>query len=264
MFTGDYNFFEYKYNIQGYSGQDYGGLAQWLYLGLSIALIALLLYLMRNTPREKVKKILAYAGVFMTLFYIGKTAWESVYDIRRDGAFNVGILPLDSCSIVMPALLLAGFGRGKPAHLAECWLASGGILGGFGTMLFLNAFKYYPFFSFGAFYSMLWHFLMVFLGLLTVVTGSLELSPAVPLKGFLFHLAISAVVIPLDFIFKWDFMMYREMSSIPIFNDIGAKLLSQGREALNPPIMLAVYFAAFFVIYALLCLGKMLHRCVHR
>ena len=35
MFRGSYNFFDYKYNIVGYTGQDFGGPAQWLYLAIS-------------------------------------------------------------------------------------------------------------------------------------------------------------------------------------------------------------------------------------
>ena len=37
MFRGNYNFFDYKYNILGYTGQDYGGIAQNIYLfGLNV------------------------------------------------------------------------------------------------------------------------------------------------------------------------------------------------------------------------------------
>ena len=36
MFRGNYNFFDYKYNIANYKGQDYGGIAQYLYLTISI------------------------------------------------------------------------------------------------------------------------------------------------------------------------------------------------------------------------------------
>ena len=47
LFTGNYNFFDYKYNISGYTGQDYGGIAQNIYLFGSIVLIIILLLLLR-------------------------------------------------------------------------------------------------------------------------------------------------------------------------------------------------------------------------
>ena len=43
MFTGDYGYFDYKGNITGYTGQDYGGFAQYLYLAISLVVLAGLL-----------------------------------------------------------------------------------------------------------------------------------------------------------------------------------------------------------------------------
>ena len=258
MWSGKFGFFDYKYDIPGYTGQDFGGAAHWVYLAVSFVLLFAVLIFLRKMPREKVRRLLCGIGLFMTLFYIGKTTWETIHDVRHFGAFNVGLLPLDTCSLIMPAALLAGFGRGKMSHCAACWLSSGGILGGVGAMPFLSAFKYYPFFSFGAFYSMLWHLIMLFTGLLLVVTGYLDLKPSLPLRGFVFHLAFSLVVIPIDYIFGWDYMMYRSLSSIPIFSDIGPRLIEKGLGALNPLMMLALYFGCFFVIFGILWAAKTL------
>ena len=169
MFTGNYNFFDYKYNIAGYTGQDYGSVAQYIYLGISVVLLVALLVLLRKSSKERVMKIIKGTSIFMIVLYIAKTTWESIYDIKLSGSFNTGLLPLDTCSIIMYAGLLAGFCKGKIGKAASSWLATGGVVGGIATMLYLNAFKYYPFFSFGAFYSMIWHFLMVFLGLLLIM-----------------------------------------------------------------------------------------------
>jgi len=47
MFSGNYNFFDYKYNIVGYTAQDYGSIAQYLYLGISVILLVILLMLIK-------------------------------------------------------------------------------------------------------------------------------------------------------------------------------------------------------------------------
>ncbi|MBR6376211.1 MAG: hypothetical protein IKS05_00430 [Oscillospiraceae bacterium] len=47
MFTGDYGFFDYKYDIAGYHGQDFGGPAQFFYLAISAVLLVLLLRALR-------------------------------------------------------------------------------------------------------------------------------------------------------------------------------------------------------------------------
>ena len=252
MFNGDYNFFDYKYNISGYTGQDYGSFAQYLYLIISVILLFVLLYLFRKSSKEKVLKIIRIISIFMILFYLAKTTWETIYDIQLNGSFNTGLLPFDTCSIIMLAGIIAGFGRGKIKDMATCWLVTGGIVGGIATMLYLNAFKYYPFFSFGAFYSMIWHFLMVFLGLLIIVTNYLDLDYQTVLKGYLFHLIISLVVIPIDFLFHFDFMMYLNLGGIPFFEDIAHYFTLINLQVLNSIMMLILYFIAFHFVFGII------------
>ena len=248
MFKGDYNFFDYKYNILGYTGQDYGGIAQYIYLAISIILLIVLLIALRKSNRDTVLKIIRFISVFLVLFYIGKTTWESFYDIKLNGSFNTGLLPFDTCSIIMLAGLISSFGKGKIKEYSDCWLATGGIVGGLATMLYLNAFKYYPFFSFGAFYSMLWHFLMVFLGLLLIVTNYIKIEYKSILKGFLFHLVISLFVIPIDYIYNFDFMLYLNLGGIPIFEDIATNFTNSGLSFINPFMMIGLYFISFNIV----------------
>ena len=249
MFRGSYNFFDYKYNITGYAGQDFGGPAQWLYLAISFILMVLLLFLLRKSSREKVLKIIRGISIFLVLLYLGKTTWETIYDIKFTGSFNTGLLPLDTCSIVMLAGMLAGFAKGKIQKISECWLATGSVVGGIATMVVLNAFKYYPFLSFGAFYSMIWHFLMVFIGLLLIVTNYVEMKYSTIINGFILQFVFSLVVIPLDFIFNWDFMMFLNLGGIPVFEDVATKLTSLNLQFLNPILMLVLYFVAFNIVF---------------
>ena len=256
MFNGNYNFFDYKYNISGYNGQDFGGIAQYLYLIIAIIMLFILLYFLRNSSKQKVLKIIKGITVFLISFYIIKTTWESIYDIKLNGSFNTGLLPLDACSIIMLAGLISSFSKGKLKGYSDAWLATGSIVGGIATMVRLNAFNYYPFLSFGAFYSMIWHFLMVFIGLLLIITSYVELNYKTVIKGFIFHVLISILVIPIDFIFDFDFMMYRNLGSIPFFENIALKLTQNGLQFLNPIIMLTLYFLAFNVIYLIILLIK--------
>ena len=249
MFRGNYNFFDYKYNIANYTGQDYGSIAQYIYLGISIILLVTLLIYFRNSSKDKVLKIIRIISIFLLIFYLVKTTWESIYDIKIHGSFNTGLLPFDSCSIIMLAGLIASFSNSKLREYADTWIITGSIVGGIGAMLYLNAFKYYPFLSFGAFYSMIWHFLMVFMGLLLIVTNYVEIKYINVIKGFIFHLIISLIVIPIDFIFDFDFMMYKDLGGIPIFENIALKFIENGLQILNPIMMLLLYFMAFNIIF---------------
>ena len=259
MFKGDYNFFEYKYNIAGYTGQDFGGFAQYLYLAISMLLMIILLVILKNKSKRTVLNIIKVSAIFLLIFYIGKTTWESIYDINYSGEFNINLLPFDACSIIMLATLLAGFGKGKIKGYAECWLVTGGLLGGISAMVILNAFNYYPFWSFGALYSMLWHFLMVFIGFLLVVTNYVEINYKTLLKGFAFHLIFSLIVILLDFIKNLDFMMYLNLGGIPFFESIATKITSIGMQFLNPLLMIVLYFIGFNLVYLItLCIKKII------
>ena len=119
-------------------------------------------------------------------------------------------------------------------------------------MLFLNALKYYPFFTFGAFYSMIWHFLMVFLGLLLVVTNYVSVNYKSVLKGFIFHLIICLIVIPINYIFNFDFMLLKDLGGVPIFEGVATNLTNNNLGYFNPLLMISLYFISFnilFIIY---------------
>jgi hypothetical protein len=60
------------------------------------------------------------------------------------------------------------------------------------------------------------------------------------------------VVIPGDFLFDFDFMMYRYLGGIPFFEDLAAKFTDAGLWFLNPPLMLLLYLLAFQLVWLLL------------
>ena len=249
MFDGSYKFFDYKYNIAGYSGQDFGSIAQYIYLFTAIILIVILLIKLRKSSKEKVITITKIITFFLLILDIVKVSWESYYDIKLSGSFNTGLLPFDTCSMIIPAGLLVIFAKGKVREYAKCWIVTGSVVGGIANMLFLNALKYYPFFTFGAFYSMIWHFLMVFIGLLYIVTNFVDMKYTTIIKGFIFHFLISLIIIPIDIIFDFDFMMYINLGGIPIFENVASYFTSIHLNFLNPFMMLILYYISFNIVF---------------
>ena len=248
MFSGDYGFFDYKHNIIGYSGQDFRSSAQLVYLLISLVLLVSVLTVLRKLSKDMVSNVIMSVTIFLILFYIGKTTWETIYDIKFIGGFNSRLYPLDTCSIIMYAGLISSFLKGKIKEYSDSWLATGCVVGGVATMISLNALKCYPFLSFGALYSMIWHFLMVFVGLLLIVTNYVDVNYKTILKGFSFHFTVSLIVIPIDFIFECDFMMYRNLGGVPVFEHVAAKFTNMNIQFLNPIMMLIIYFLTFNVI----------------
>ena len=255
-------FFDYKYSIPGYNGQDFDGPARFVYMIMSIVLIAILVTFFRRAKKETCIVLLRVFSLIFIGIYLLKTIWESYYDIVIGGGFNICLLPFDTCSIVMWSALLGGFGKGKWGEIGRAWTAIGGIIGGTSNILFLQALKYYPFFSFGAFYSMFWHFTMAFLGVLSFVTNTVEANFKTIMYAFAFHLAISIIVIPLDYILDLDFMLYVRAGGIPGLEILGDALFNAKLPWLMTIIMLAVYFGAFaLVTYATKGIKFLTHRC---
>ena len=262
MFKGNYGFFDYKYNIEGYNGQDYGGSGRLIYFIAALVIVTILLIVFRKATKQTVLKYLKIMGIVFTALYIIKTTWESYYDITTNRGFNTGILPFDTCSIIMWAALLAGFGKGKLKILGESWLATGGVVGGLATIPFLKALNYYPFFTFGAFYSMLWHIVMLFTGLWLFVTGYVKPNFKTLLYGFIFHIIISAVVIILDYAFNWDFMLYIGAGGVPFVESLADGFAKVNMQWLTTIIMVICYFAAFcVVVFSALLVEKLISLC---
>ena len=252
MFSG-YGFFDYKYNIPGYAGQDYQGMGRYLYMGVSLALLLglSLFFAFRKPEKEKIVWYLRIAAIAFTASYIIKTTWESYFDIATGRGFNWGLLPLDTCSIVMPACFLAGFGKGKFKEIGEAWLVTGAIVGGLSNLLFLQALKYYPFFTFGAFYSMLWHFFMVFTGLFLWVTRYVKPRWIIIVYAMILHTAVSLIAIPLNYAYDWDFMLYRYAGGIPLFEGIADRIRAGRAPWLVTPMVYGLYIAIFACLTAL-------------
>lgn len=247
MFSG-YSFFDYKYCIDGYTGQDFDGWGRYIYLITSILLIVLLSLLFRKTNKEKIDTYLRILGPFMIAFYVIKTVWESFFDIKLGFGFNIEILPFDTCSIVMISAILAGYGKGKIKLLGTSWLVTGGVVGGVSNLLFLQALRFYPFFTFGALYSMIWHFLMVFTGVLLIITNYVELNFKTVIYAFILHMAISVIVIILDYALNLDFMLYLKAAGVPFFESVGLKLYEKGLSPITTIIVIILYFATFNLI----------------
>ena len=229
MFSG-YGFFDYKYNIPGYHGQDYDNGGRFLYLGISLGLLAILLtiFAIKKPKKEAIVWYLRISGIAFTLLCIIKT----------------------TCSMIMPCAIIAGFAKGKVKNCAEAWLVTGNIVGGISNLLFLRALLYYPFFTFGAMYSMLWHFYMVFTGLFLWITGYVKPKWKLILYAMIPHLAFSVVVIPVNYIWNCDFMLYRTAGGAPLIEDLSTALYSKGIGWLTTPIMVIVYAILFAFIVA--------------
>lgn len=246
MWHGEYKFFDYKGNIAGYNGQDYMSPIQYIMTAIGVVGIVLLLFFLRNTKKETSKKILWIMGIVFITLYIIKTSWESYWDIKTGQGFNIWILPFDTCSIFMPALLVAGLAKKDSfvERVAAVWLATIGFAGGLANFIFLRGLNYYPMFTFGALYSFFWHIAMVFVAFYIPVTKFHKfnwwdiLISMIPMGLF------GLFVIPFNYIKGLDFMLLNGAGGVPLIEGLAEKLINAHLRVFATLLMLVAYIAA--------------------
>lgn len=253
MWTGQYGFFDYKGNITGYSGQDYMSPIQYILTAIGMVGVIFLLIFLRNMKKEKSKRMLWIMGIVFTSLYIIKTTWESYWDIKIGGGFNIWILPFDTCSIFMPALLVAGLSKKDSfvERVAAVFLATIGFAGGVANFIFLRGLKYYPMFSFGALYSFFWHLAMVFVALFIPTSKFHKFEWKDIFIGMIPLLLFSLFVIPFNYIKGLDFMLLNGAGGVPLIEGIAEKLINAHLRVFATLLMLVCYLAASSLMVSL-------------
>ena len=89
-----YKFFDYKYNIEGFTS-DLFGIQHIVYIILAFVSVITLAIVFRNASHKKVDIFLKILSILMVVFEITKISWESYWDISTGRGFNyAGLLPL--------------------------------------------------------------------------------------------------------------------------------------------------------------------------
>ena len=156
----NYSFFDYKYNIKNFTS-DFFGISHIIFIVLSFILVPILCIIFRKINHKKIDLFLKVYSILITILEFSKIIWESYYDISTGQGFNIGgILPFYTCSLFMYSMLLVAWTKGRAKEYALSFLTTIGLLSGAIAIVYLNALNYYPFWTFGAFSSIIVHFSM--------------------------------------------------------------------------------------------------------
>ncbi|MBQ1826351.1 MAG: YwaF family protein [Erysipelotrichaceae bacterium] len=238
----NYGFFDYKYNIAGYDGGDFDSLLRLMYPAVSLILITVFVKQIRKNGWKGMTGFMKVLSVYLIIEEIFKISWESYWDVTTGRGFNIGgILPLDTCSIFLYVLPCAAFGKGKVRRCALAWMSSIGVLSGMSYMLFPMVLKWYPVFTYGAYHSLMFHFMMVFTGTAAVASGLIRISAEDIVYGFVPQLIMACFVIPLNYLFDWDYMLLKEASGIPFVENLADTFAERGTEYLTTMMVIFLY-----------------------
>lgn len=254
-----YNFFDYKYNIEGFDS-DLFSTEHIVFIILVFISGFAVSWLLRNSRHDRISLFLKVLSIIAVVMEVSKVSWESWYDITTGRGFNYGgILPVYTCSLFIYTLLVAAWTRGKAREASLSFLTTISLLYGGIGVVYCNGLNYYPFWTFGAFYSLFFHSSMFVTGVFLLMTGYKKLEWRDVFFSFIPVLILSAVAIPIDYALGVDYMLLYSGSGVPIYQDISAKLGEIGLRPLYTLLMLVTHLplaALVISVYKLLRRSK--------
>ena len=221
MFNYYGGFFTYKDYLNGYNGQDYMGIGQFIFLGLATITIILLSIFLRKTSHKKIDIFLKVLAIVIPILEITKIVVETIGDIGAGHGFNwTGLLPLYTCSLFIYTLPLAAFGKNKVKQVGLSFLTTLGIFAGLTNFIMAPILNTYPFFNYHTFTSLNFHFWMVFTGIFLITTKYYVPKWKDILIGQIPLVALSLIAIPLNYYLKCDYMLFYGGYGAPLLPDL--------------------------------------------
>ena len=243
-----YHFFDYKYNIEGFTS-DFFSEEHIAYIALAFTLTVFLCWLFRHTKHSTVDRLLKVMSIVMPVLEITKVTWESWWDVSTGRGFNwTGLLPIYTCSLFMYALLVAAWGKGRAREYCLSFITTVGLLYGAVGIVYCNGLNWYPFWTFGAFYSLFFHTSMFATGFFLLATGykKLELNDA--FKAMVPVLVLCVVTVPVDYILHTDYMMIWSGDGVPFYQELAGWLASMGLRPVYTAIMIITHIPLAMIV----------------
>ncbi len=238
-----YKFFDYKYNIEGFTS-DLFGIQHIVYIILAFVSVITLAIVFRNASHKKVDIFLKILSILMVVFEITKISWESYWDISTGRGFNyAGLLPLYTCSLFIYTLLCVAWSKKGSAiyEYSLSFITTIGLLSGAIGAVYCNGLNFYPFWTFGAWYSLMFHYIMFATGvfLLACKYKILEWNDIV--KGWIPMVILALFALPANCEYNADYMQLHEGSGVPLFSSLAKIMAGVNLRWLFSIIMLCAY-----------------------
>ena len=236
-----YGFFDYKHDIPEFES-DLFCTEHIIYIVLVYLIGFFGFAFLKRCDHDRISKRLKVFSILMVLFEITKITWESWHDISHGFGFNYeGILPVYTCSLFIYTLLAAAWGRGKVREAALAFITTVGLVYGAVGVVYCNGLNFYPFWTFGAFYSMFFHSAMFLTGTYLLFSGYKTLGLSDVFLSFIPIMLLAVVAIPIDYALGVDYMLIYSGSGVPLYEDLAASLAEKGARPVYTLIMLATH-----------------------
>ncbi len=171
---------------------------------ISFAAIIIALICTRKLDHKKVKSVIRFFTIVLCVLEIAKITFNLITGHISD--LN-SYIPLYFCSIMLYAGLLASFAKGWWKRTGEVFLATGGVIGGLCYIVYpLTSVTIYPPIHFITFHSFILHSIMVYVGLLALITGYVKLMSSDIDHYFFLISLISVLAFSINILFHTNLM----------------------------------------------------------
>lgn len=153
-----------------------------------LLIVAFCAYKCRKIGKDKTIFLTKIIAIVVTVLEIIKI---TIAFINGEGDKLDHWVPLYFCSMFIYAAWLAGYAKGKIADLGRAFVGTGGIIAGLSFLIFpTTSFTMYPLFHYFCMYSMVYHSLMVFLGITYLLNGVVKIDK----KSFIDYVIFCSVL----------------------------------------------------------------------
>lgn len=236
-----YGFFDYKHDIPDFHS-DMFCTEHIVYIVLVYLLGFVGFAFIRKEDHGRISKRLKVFSILMVLFEITKITWESCHDIAHGFGFNYeGLLPIYTCSLFIYTLLAAAWGKGKVREASLSFITTVGLIYGAIGVVYCNGLNFYPFWTFGAFYSLFFHSAMFLTGTYLLITGYKRLEWRDSLLAMIPILLLAVIAIPVNYALGSDYMLLYSGGGVPIYEDLAQSLADRGMRFVYTIIMLVTH-----------------------
>lgn len=188
-------------------------LTHMIVLVFCIVVIAIGVYCSRTMKEKTIRRLTRIIAICVSILESGKILFAHL-----QGNTNLDSwVPLYFCSMFIYACILSGYTKGVFQALGDAFIGTGGIVAGAMFLLMPStSLTTYPMFHFLSCYSMLYHSLMVYLGIVYISHHFIVLEKKTLMHYMLFCTFFSIIAIILNLIYHSNFMFLREPYNIPL------------------------------------------------
>ena len=180
---------------------------------ICLFLVCLSVFLTRKIKKEKFNKILKITAIVVTVLELFKIVWNLI-----NGYTHVNFwVPLYFCSLFIYALWFSISKQEFVKSMGLSYLALAGVVSGIMFIVFpTTSFNDYPIFHFQCIYSMLFHSVMAYVGIMVFVTKMVKVDLKLVYKYCAYCAIFMAFAVAVNLIFNGNLMFLSNPGVVPI------------------------------------------------